>query len=367
MRQEALRTTIKWSVFPILPPIDSRILRFAECRKRSTHPDPQMSPMQTYDGLTSVASLGLGDTSYHVNCFTPAETAAFFDHLCNDIEYVGRDHPGLQFHMFGKAVQLPRDKAFFGDVDANGVTPLYRYGATEYPEVRPWPPMLALIRDLCDAAIGHTQHSNHTVVNHYAHGNDYIGYHRDKTPDWVAGTSVLTASFGAPRKFRLQPIKGKAAAGQPTIEIVLQPGSIFVLGFRTNELYKHSIVKQSANVVPRPRVSVTLRSIKTRVDPRDGGRVFEVNAEEIERQRGEAAATKRSGGVGGCVGAIESGAVGGGGGGGVGGAQGGGTETAVTEKPMLVLPLPKPMRVLPPTVAAGKLVRMTSTGKPMLI
>jgi alkylated DNA repair dioxygenase AlkB len=96
----------------------------------------------------------------------------------------------------------------------------------------------------------------------YRSGADHIGYHADKTRDIRDGTSVITPSFGAVRRFRLRPKEGNGA----TIEIPLARGSVFVLGAETNQLYKHSIVKE-ANVNVGARYSVTLRTISTIYDP----------------------------------------------------------------------------------------------------
>lgn len=86
--------------------------------------------------------------------------------------------------------------------------------------------------------------------------NDHIGFHFDKTRDFVSNSSVLTLSFGAERILRLKHNKTKAKE-----DIHLQPGSLFVLGWKTNTIWKHSIVKTKQKC--ERRVSLTFRSIKT--------------------------------------------------------------------------------------------------------
>lgn len=104
------------------------------------------------------------------------------------------------------------------------------------------------------------QYCNHCVVNQYRDGSDHIGLHKDKVrklqsqltmqiKDFQPGTSVMTISFGAARLFRL-----KNCTTNEIIDITLQPGSVFILGGKTNSEWKHSIVKRSPNEVSEPRI-----------------------------------------------------------------------------------------------------------------
>jgi len=81
----------------------------------------------------------------------------------------------------------------------------------------------------------------------------------------VEGSSVFTVSLGASRIFRLK--NDKTGEVQ---DIDVQSGSLFILGPKTNAEWKHSIVKCSTSVVSNTRISVTMRSIATRLDPNTG-------------------------------------------------------------------------------------------------
>lgn len=93
--------------------------------------------------------------------------------LNEELKYV--DRSTMVFKIFGKSISLPRDKGFYSDINANGSYSLYRY----YPIMKLWTPTPRLIRDCLNDATG--ENCNHLVANRYMNGNDYIGFHRDKT------------------------------------------------------------------------------------------------------------------------------------------------------------------------------------------
>jgi len=130
-----------------------------------------------------------------------------FDDIASEAEdyYIPREK--LTFSIYGKEMQLPRDKCFFGDQGKNGETPLYRYGGKYNPKVNDWIPTVKLVRDLVEKETG--QHCNHCVLNRYVDGSDYIGFHRDKTKDIVDGSLIMTVSFGVTRVMKLKNMEDK--------------------------------------------------------------------------------------------------------------------------------------------------------------
>ncbi|CAF1079062.1 unnamed protein product [Didymodactylos carnosus] len=206
--------------------------------------------------------LGSGDSWYERNFFTSNEAQSILDELNEQVEFLPRDT--FKFKIFGQINLLPRDKAFYGDVhEKDGSYPLYRYEASkdaEYPQVKQWTPVLQRLRNILLEKTG--QRCNHLVVNQYRNNNDHIGYHVDKTRDFVQNASVLTLSFGEKRLFRLKNIRTKEIQ-----ELRLDSGSLFVLGPKTNSEWKHSIIK-SGKLCGR-RVSLTYRTIKT-IKHKDG-------------------------------------------------------------------------------------------------
>jgi alkylated DNA repair dioxygenase AlkB len=222
-----------------------------------------LSSMQLDLGRSQL--LGAGDSMYFSNIWPKEESQRLFRKLQAELVYV--DRSTMTFSIFGRTIELPRDKGFFGDVVADGSSyPLYRYGGKSYPVVLPWTATTRAIRDQLAAATG--QYCNHLVANRYRSGADHIGLHRDKDRDFEiingAAASVLTVSFGASRTFVLKSADGEVESFE------IAGGSLFVLGPKTNKAggWKHSIAKTSAFV--EERISLTFRSIKTRFDVASG-------------------------------------------------------------------------------------------------
>jgi hypothetical protein len=84
--------------------------------------------------------------------------------------------------------------------------------------------------------------------------------------DIAIASPILSLTFGGVREFHLR----DATTEVVTHRLALQPGSLFVLGPRTNVAYQHSIVPIAdeqlidRDVVPvTPRISLVLRDIST--------------------------------------------------------------------------------------------------------
>ena len=103
------------------------------------------------------------DSFYIPFYFGSAETDHLLCRLQQELVYVPRDDPRLQFKIFNAINQLPRDKSFLGDVSGK-VAPLYRYnppGNNQYLDVMPWGPTMELIRQ----SLAVIQFTRHLVAN----------------------------------------------------------------------------------------------------------------------------------------------------------------------------------------------------------
>ena len=151
-------------------------------------------------------------------------------------------HPAVRntIHMPGGPVQIPRwQQAFGADYHFSGQT----------SSAAPVPPVLEPLRDWARAAI--FAQLNGLLLNWYDGPGHYIGPHHDSTRDMVPGAPIVTMSFGEARKFRLQ-------KGTTKHDFLATPGTVFVLPFDTNRVWKHSVPK-SAKYRGR-RISVTMRA-----------------------------------------------------------------------------------------------------------
>ncbi len=181
------------------------------------------------------------------------DTSDLYKNLEKEIDFVPRNL--LTFNIYGKTFSLPRDKAFYGTIEEDRTSPLYRYGGKWYPPVMQWTPTLKIIRDIIHEKTG--VDVNHVVVNRYKNGKDHIGYHHDKTRDFYPGAPVCTLSLGGTRSFYLKEQESKSL-----IKMKLHDNSLFILGEDTNKKFKHSIIKTTSDC--EPRISLTFRKIATK-------------------------------------------------------------------------------------------------------
>ena len=81
-----------------------------------------------------------------------------------------------------------------------------------------------------------------------------VSPHRDSTVRMIRGCPIVTVSFGETRTFRLT-----RGTGPPkrTLDFPAPAGTVFVLPYATNEVWKHGVTK-SVRYSGR-RISVTLR------------------------------------------------------------------------------------------------------------
>ncbi len=104
---------------------------------------------------------------------------------------------------------------------------------------------------------------NHSILTCYRDGNDNIGFHSDKMIDITPNSPIISLSLGQDREFHLgQADPNDRKATVTTHRMVLSSGDLFILGPRTNALYRHSIVPSAKKEI-RPHVSIVMRNIAT--------------------------------------------------------------------------------------------------------
>lgn len=124
--------------------------------------------------------------------------------------------------------------------------------------------------EYCAGATWLKMRINHAIGTQYRDSNDYIGFHQDKTETITDGTPILMLSFGERREMHLTDLQGNVKS-----VVVMEPGSLFVLGPQTNATMKHAIVVGKdervldKNRIIGPRVSLVLRDISTSVSAKE--------------------------------------------------------------------------------------------------
>ncbi len=162
-------------------------------------------------------------------------------------------HPEVKNRIMihGKPVETPRFQQAYGVA--------YHYSgqtnrALPVPELLD--PLLAWARATIDDGL------NGILLNWYEGAGHYIGRHRDSTKDMVPGAPIVTVSFGETRTFRLTRAekRGKTWVVVETRDFPALHGTVFVMPYETNEVWKHGVPK-AARYTGR-RISVTFRAFE---------------------------------------------------------------------------------------------------------
>jgi len=172
-----------------------------------------------------------------------------------DAEYAARIFEELQggdfwrndeVLMFGRRLVLSRKMAWFGDVP-------YKYsGALKTP--LPWSRQLLELKTVLEAACGHS--FNSCLLNYYADGSEGMGWHSDDEKSLVSNAAIASLSLGAQRNFRF-----KHRRTGETVSVLLETGSLLVMGGETQTHWVHCLPKSKR--ILEPRINMTFRLMKS--------------------------------------------------------------------------------------------------------
>ncbi|KAL7572730.1 hypothetical protein ACA910_009000 [Epithemia clementina (nom. ined.)] len=155
------------------------------------------------------------------------------------------------------------------------IQPIYRHPADEQPALQEWTPTVRMLRDLVQGLTG--QQINHALIQMYRNGDDYISEHADKTLDVVRGSTIFNLSLGATRTMVLRSKREqghgvKTAMPREATRVALHHGSLFGLGWNTNQNMTHEIKRDKREERDKTaseldyngcRISITFRLIAT--------------------------------------------------------------------------------------------------------
>lgn len=201
---------------------------------------------------------GSGD-SYLLTDALPINKS-LFDKINSEIKWQEMRHQGGL---------VPREISIQGTIkieNGNKYEPIYRHPADEQPELIDWTPSVLKIKTQIEKLI--EQEFNHALIQRYRNGKDYIGAHSDKTLDILKETNIVNYSLGATRIMILENKKDKEIKQK----IQLPHNSVFVMGWKTNREWLHSIKQdRRMNKLKNPdellfdgqRISLTFRTITT--------------------------------------------------------------------------------------------------------
>ncbi len=171
----------------------------------------------------------------------PARADALFAALRQEIPW--QVHP---VRMFGREIPSPRQSCWFGDPGTD-----YRYSGVRHAPL-PWTPTLSGIRGEIEARLGVAVNS--VLANHYRDGADRMGWHSDDEPELGSRPTIVSASFGASRRFALRhrrlPLRQS---------LWLEHGSVLVMAGDSQAGWQHAL--PATRLACGPRINLTFRFI----------------------------------------------------------------------------------------------------------
>jgi hypothetical protein len=115
---------------------------------------------------------------------------------------------------------------------------------------------------------------NHAILTCYRGVDDNIGCHSDRTKDIAVNSPIISLSLGEWREFHFGTAHPEDKMQTITTHrFVLNSGDLFILGPKTNALYRHSIVpvererltKRAKVVDVKPRISIVFYNVATMI------------------------------------------------------------------------------------------------------
>jgi len=171
------------------------------------------------------------------------------DDLFEKLENCGKFHKE-KIKILGKEIETPRLVTSFGEKN----TTFVYSGRSETVGDEGWS-FLENVKNKIEEVTGQTVNYVHT--NEYRNGNDYIGWHADKTKTLEDGSMIISLSVGAERKFQL---KKKEKGAKIEIDQVLKHGSLLTMEGNTQKYWKHRVPKDKN--LQKKRFNLTFRLVK---------------------------------------------------------------------------------------------------------
>ena len=155
-----------------------------------------------------------------------------------------RNHP---VRLFGREIPTPRLSCWLGDGGAD-----YRYSGVRH-QATAWTPAVATIRADLARRLGIA--SNSVLGNLYRDGRDRMGWHSDDEPELGRQPVIVSASFGAVRRFALRhrrlPLRQS---------LWLAHGSVLVMAGDSQRGWQHALPATRADC--GPRINLTFRIVQ---------------------------------------------------------------------------------------------------------
>jgi len=169
-----------------------------------------------------------GAITYHPNAISTSAAAAWFAALRDGVQW--RSERRL---MYDREVDVPRLVASY---------------ALDDPEM---PRELLVAARVAQQLAG--REFNSAGLNFYRDERDSVAPHNDKLHELEAGAPIALLSLGAARTMTIR----TKAAPRKSVQLELEPGSVLLMTYATQQHFDHGIPKATAAV--GPRISVAFR------------------------------------------------------------------------------------------------------------
>jgi hypothetical protein len=222
---------------------------------------PASVPVEHIEAMgLPVTGLGAGDSAYHPGLLSAAqiEQALVALQPGGEVAYQQWYHMPDPRRPKQALRPLRRIKAAMATASAGEGVPHYRFPVNDqcrYGVTSPMTPAVDAMRQAVEARTGCS--FNHAVVLVYRDGEDSIGFHKDKMLDLDPSSPIACVSLGASRLLVLRDDIFKPTRQQ---QVLLESGSLYVIGPMTNLALYHSIPRSES---AGPRISVTFRRTNT--------------------------------------------------------------------------------------------------------
>ena len=170
----------------------------------------------------------LGKITYQPDLIDAATAAAWFAELRANVPWRSERR-----QMYDRAVDVPRLMSWF----------VFE---------REVPPTIAAARAVVEAATG--QRFDSVGLNLYRDGRDSVAPHNDHTNELAVGAPIALLSLGAIREMVIRAKKPP----RRVLKLELEPGSLFVMSYDTQQHYDHGIPK--VDVPVGERISLAFRA-----------------------------------------------------------------------------------------------------------
>ena len=170
-----------------------------------------------------------GLIAYAPGIASPSEAAAWFETLEHGVDWQHERRP-----MYDRVVDVPRLTAWFLLTDPALPEPLRaaRVAVERFARTR----------------------FNSVGLNFYRDGQDSVAMHSDRNEGLVAGSPVAVLSLGSTRRMHIQ---SKTVRGRRSFDVLLEPGSVILMGGEAQRFWEHGIPK--TRDIPGPRISLAFR------------------------------------------------------------------------------------------------------------